>query len=44
VLYRGAIAAGLGRRAATTGTATTVAVLGGWLLACVLTRRGFALE
>ena len=32
VLYRGAIAAGLGRRAATTVTATTVAVLGGWLV------------
>ena len=32
VLYRGAIAAGLGRRAATTVTATTAVVLGGWLV------------
>jgi hypothetical protein len=32
VLYRGAIAAGLGRRAATAVTATTAAVLGGWLV------------
>ena len=39
VLYRGAIAAGLGRRAATTITATTVAVLGGWLLVSGLLAR-----
>src|SRR5215218_10605343 len=32
VLYRGAMAASLGRRAATTVTATTAAVLGGWLV------------
>jgi hypothetical protein len=32
VLYRGAIAAGVGRRAATAVTATTAAVLGGWLV------------
>jgi len=32
VLYRGAIAAGLGRRAATIVAATTAAVLGGWLV------------
>ena len=32
VLYRGAIAAGLGRRAATTVTATTAAVMGAWLM------------
>jgi hypothetical protein len=41
VLYRGAIAAGLGRRAATTVTATTAAVLGGWLvLSGLLARAG----
>jgi hypothetical protein len=39
VLYRGAIVAGLGRRAATTVTATTVAVLGGWLLVSGLLAR-----
>ena len=32
VLYRGAIAAGVGRRAATAVTATTAVVLGGWLV------------
>jgi hypothetical protein len=32
VLYRGAIAAGIGHRAATAVTAATAAVLGGWLL------------
>jgi hypothetical protein len=32
VLYRGAIAAGVGRRVATTVTATTAAVLGSWLV------------
>jgi len=32
VLYRGAITSGLGRRAATTVTATTATVLGGWLV------------
>lgn len=39
VLYRGAIAAGLGRRAATTVTAATVAVLGGWLVVSWLLAR-----
>jgi hypothetical protein len=39
VLYRGAIAAGLGHRAATTVTATTVAVLGGWLVGSGLLAR-----
>jgi hypothetical protein len=39
VLYRGAIAAGLGRRAATTVTATTVTVLGGWLVVSGLLAR-----
>jgi hypothetical protein len=39
VLYRGAIAAGLGRRAATTVTTTTVAVLGGWLVVSGLLAR-----
>jgi hypothetical protein len=33
MLYRGALAAGLGRRTATTVTAAAAAVLGGWLLA-----------
>jgi len=33
VLYRGAIAAGVGRRAATTVTAASAAVLGGWIVA-----------
>src|SRR5213592_1852166 len=32
MLYRGALAAGLGRRAATTLAATTAAGLGGWLV------------
>ena len=32
VLYRGAIAAGIGHRAATAVTAATAAVLGGWLV------------
>jgi hypothetical protein len=32
VLYRGAMAAGLGRRAATSITATAAAVLGGWVV------------
>jgi hypothetical protein len=36
VLYRGAIAAGIGRRAATTVTAATAAVLGGWLVVSAL--------
>lgn len=39
VLYRGAIAAGLGRRAATTVTATTATVLGGWLVVSGLLAR-----
>jgi hypothetical protein len=39
VLYHGAIAAGLGRRAATAVTATTVAVLGGWLVVSGLLAR-----
>jgi len=39
VLYRGALAAGLGRRAATTVTATTAAVLGGWLVVSGLLAR-----
>jgi hypothetical protein len=41
VLYRGVIAAGLGRRAATAVTATTAAVLGSWLvLSGLLARAG----
>jgi hypothetical protein len=41
VLYRGAIAAGVDRRAATTVTATTATVLGGWLvLSGLLARAG----
>jgi hypothetical protein len=36
VLYRGAIAAGVGHRAATTVTAATAAVLGGWLVVSAL--------
>ena len=39
VLYRGAIASGFGRRAAATVTATTVAVLGGWLVVSGLLAR-----
>jgi hypothetical protein len=39
VLYRGAIAAGLGRRTATAVTAVAAAVLGGWLLASGLLAR-----
>jgi hypothetical protein len=39
VLYRGAIASGLGRRAATTVTATTDAVLGGWFVVSGLLAR-----
>jgi hypothetical protein len=39
VLYRGALAAGLGRRAATAVTATTAAILGGWLVASGLLAR-----
>jgi hypothetical protein len=39
VLYRGALAAGVGRRAATTVTATTAAVLGGWLVVSGLLAR-----
>jgi len=39
VLYRGAIAAGLGRRAAITVAATTAAVLGGWLVVSGLLAR-----
>jgi hypothetical protein len=39
VLYRGAMAASLGRRAATTVTATTAAVLGGWLVVSGLLAR-----
>jgi drug/metabolite transporter (DMT)-like permease len=39
VLYRGAIAAGLDRRAATTVTTTTGAVLGGWLVVSGLLAR-----
>jgi hypothetical protein len=35
-LYRGAIAAGIGRRATTTVTAATAAVLGGWLVVSAL--------
>jgi hypothetical protein len=41
VLYRGAMAAGLGRRAATAITATAAAVLGGWVvLSGLLARAG----
>ena len=39
VLYRGAVAAGVGRRAATAVTATTAAVLGGWLVVSGLLAR-----
>jgi hypothetical protein len=39
VLYRGALAAGVGRRAATATTATTAAVLGGWLVVSGLLAR-----
>jgi hypothetical protein len=39
VLYRGAMAAGLGRRAATAITATAAAVLGGWLVVSGLLAR-----
>jgi hypothetical protein len=39
MLYRGAIASGLGRRAATTVTATTATVLGGWLVVSGLLAR-----
>jgi hypothetical protein len=39
VLYRGAIAAGIGRRAATAVTAATAAVLGGWLVVSSLLAR-----
>jgi hypothetical protein len=39
VLYRGAIAAGIGSRAATAVTATTAAVLGGWLVVSGLLAR-----
>jgi hypothetical protein len=39
VLYRGAIAAGIGRRAATTVTATTATVLGSWLVVSGLLAR-----
>jgi hypothetical protein len=39
VLYRGAVVAGLGRRAATTVAATTVAILGGWLVVSGLLAR-----
>jgi phosphate/sulfate permease len=36
VLYRGALAAGVGRRTATAVTATTATVLGGWLVVSAL--------
>ena len=39
VLYRGAVAAGVGRRAATAVTATSAAVLGGWLVVSGLLAR-----
>ncbi len=39
VLYRGAVAAGVGRRAATTVTATAAVVLGGWLVVSGLLAR-----
>jgi hypothetical protein len=39
VQYRGAIAAGIGRRAAAAVTATTAAVLGGWLVVSGLLAR-----
>src|ERR671934_717155 len=39
MLYRGAIAAGLGRRTATTVTAAAAAILGGWVLASGLLAR-----
>jgi hypothetical protein len=39
VLYRGALAAGLGRRAATAVTAASAAVLGGWLVVSGLLAR-----
>jgi hypothetical protein len=39
VLYRGAIDAGVGRRAATTVAATTAAVLGGWVVVSGLLAR-----
>jgi hypothetical protein len=42
VLYRGAIAAGLGRRTATMVTAVAAAVLGGWLVASGLLARAGA--
>jgi hypothetical protein len=42
MLYRGAIAAGLGRRTATTVAAGAAAVLGGWLLASGLLARAGA--
>jgi hypothetical protein len=39
MLYRGAIAAGLGRRTATTVTAAAAAILGGWVVASGLLAR-----
>jgi hypothetical protein len=42
MLYRGAIAAGLGRRTATTVTVAAAAMLGGWLLASGLLARAGA--
>ena len=39
VLYRGAVAAGVGRRAATAVAAATAAVLGGWLVVSGLLAR-----
>jgi hypothetical protein len=39
MLYRGALAAGLGRRTATTATATAAAGLGGWIVASGLLAR-----
>ena len=39
VLYRGAVAAGVSRRTATAATATTAAVLGGWLVVSGLLAR-----
>jgi hypothetical protein len=45
VFYRGALAAGVGRRAATTLTATTATVLGGWIVvSALLARSGVYLQ
>jgi hypothetical protein len=45
VFYRGALAAGVGRRAATTLTATAATVLGGWIVvSALLARSGVYLQ